>query len=1266
MFRITSNTILRIVSWNVKGLGNPVKRARVLAHLKQLQPDIICLQETHTKRSVQLVLRANWLGQAYNANFGSKARGVYLFRKNIPFSQSAVIADPEGRFLLLSGDLNSMPVTFVNIYGPNFDSPEFFQKIFKMIPNLDSSNIIIAGDMNLVMDTQLDKSSTIHSLQSKSSQLVKGALRNMNILDTWRSLNPTGRAYSFFSPVHGTYSRIDYIFLDSKLIPLIKDITYHPILVSDHGPVSVDLDLATLANARRRNWRFDPTLLKEDFFLKKFEEHILTYIQENDNGEVNDMILWEGLKAVIRGQVISFTAAKRISEETEFRNIETKLQQLEQLYQVTPSIDLLGNITKLRSEYNYILNKRVCLQITKCKQNFFEYGDKPHKLLARVLRKTQASQTILSIDKNGEIIRDPQEINECFKDFYCDLYSSKCSAGQSIIQDFLEKCNLPKLDSDAVSDLDADITLNEIKTAISQLPNNKAPGPDGFGAEFYKAYSAVLAPLILRMFNHAKVSGTLPSSLYHGVISLILKKDRDPLSVSSYRPISLLCVETKILTKILSTRLKDHITKLIHSDQTGFIPKRHIYFNMRRLFNLMYSTARSSDDSIVIALDAEKAFDQVEWPYMFAVLSRFGFGDSFINWIRILYKEPTASVLTNNNLSTPFRLYRGTRQGDPISPFIFALVLEPLAARIRLKSEILPIIHGNHPHKFSAYADDVVLFVSKPKSSIDPLLQLINEFGLFSGYKVNWTKSELMPLSEESDLEYLGKTPFRIVKDKFESLGITVSRKLSDLLKLNWTKKINQLQKNIEFWNTLPISMVGRVNAVKMIVLPRFLYIFQSIPVCIPQSYFQGLESILLSFIWSGKVPRISKKHLMKSKGDGGLGLPNFKLYYMASHLNIFSFWRRCTPGADLEGQPSWLLIEHMSCKSSCLPALLNSPANVKNTLYDKNPIIQNSLKVWNQILKLVKAPKMYLDTPICNNHAFKPGLDDITFATWREKGLSLLKHFYIDGRLVSFQQLRDQYNLPNSHFFRFLQIRHFLRASVPNYDSIPQNATLDSFLSVEPYSKGAVSHLYRVLLSLIVPTTDTYREQWQEELGERISADIWHDCVKNIYNSSVNARHSLIQFKILHRLHFSPTKLKNIYQNVSGMCAKCLSVQGTLSHLFVHCHKLQQFWGSIFDFVTKAIGRRVLCTPITILFGVTELGWAKNKYEVRVISMCTLLARKMILLCWKSDKPPSFDMWLKELGNVLYLEKIRYTLSNRLSIFHKTWKTVISLLDNL
>ena len=1258
---------LRFISWNVRGLGNPVKRAKVLSHLKSMQPDVIFLQETHAKRNIPSVLRANWLGQAYHANFGAKARGVaILFRKNVPFTHSTTIADTEGRYLILQGHLASTHVTLVNIYGPNFDSPEFFQKLFNRIPEVRSSHILIAGDANCVMDPVLDRSSSLPYSQSKAGGRLKVLLESSNIVDIWRLLNPSGREYSFFSPVHKSSSRIDYFFIDSKFLPAVTNSTYHPILVSDHSPVTLDLQFKDLENRNNRSWRFDPLLLKDEVFQKEMESHISLFLASNDNGEVDDSVLWESCKVVMRGHIIAHSSAKRKLQEASLRNIETNLKKLDKDYVDNPSPELLGKITKLRYDFNSILTKRVCSQLLSYRQQIFEIGDKPHKLLARLLKQSQASHSILSIkNKNGNLVTAPRDINSCFEEFYRDLYSSKTSSSQAVIDDFLRDCDLPSLDEEAVAALDANITLDEVKLAIAQSPNNKAPGPDGFGAEYYKAFATSLAPLMLRMFNNSKELGSMPAGSYLGRISLILKKDRDPELASSYRPISLLPVETKILSKILSSRLKEHITKIIHPDQTGFMPDRHIQFNMRRLFNIMYSPKRNSEDAIVISLDAQKAFDQVEHPYMLSVLAKFGFGEAFINWMQIIYREPTATVVTNRNESVPFRLFRGTRQGDPISPYIFALALEPLAARIRSNEAIHPIVQSGIPHKISAYADDVVLYISDPKSSIPPLLNLINDFGAFSGYRINWSKSELMPLSKLVDMAYLESTPFKIVLDKFKSLGIIVTSKFNQLLKLNWADKLNQLKSNIEFWKTLPISMAGRINAIKMVTLPRFLYIFQSLPVNIPQYYFKNLDSVITSFIWFGKTPRIRLAHLLKRKDEGGFGLPHFRLYYFAAHWNFIAHWYDCYFGCNTEHMPSWLRLEHLSCVNSSLPALLNAPVKFKKETYSCNPVIQSSLRVWSQLLTFIKAPKLYLHAPICGNHAFKPGLTDSAFRIWRDKGIDSLDNLYINDQFVSFQQLRDSFQLPPSHFFRFLQIRDFFRSHLNSFELKTRHPVMDCLMDILPFSKGAVSQVYSVLQDISSPSSSHLQLLWQTDLGIDIPDDMWEECIGNIHRSSINVRHSLIQFKIVHRLHFSPTKLHKIH-NSSPMCCKCITEEGTLAHLFIHCHKLQSFWSQIFDFMSKAYQRDFPPEPLTALFGVVERGWAQNNCERQAVKLATLVARKLILQAWKSVNPPTVKMWIKELGNVIHLEKIRFVLSDREPQFYKIWSPLLSMIEGL
>lgn len=202
-----------------------------------------------------------------------------------------------------------------------------------------------------------------------------------------------------------------------------------------------------------------------------------------------------------------------------------------------------------------------------------------------------------------------------------------------------------------------------------------------------------------------------------------------------------------------------------------------------------------------------------------------------------------------------------------------------------------------------------------------------------------------------------------------------------------------------------------------MVVLPRFTYLFQSIPSCIPQSYFKKLDSILTAFIWQYKVVRIGKKHLCKAKYEGGFALPNLRCYYWAAHLNILAFWRSgiLTEGTE-EDTPAWLSMERAACLGTSLPALLNSP--VKNKLLNAgNYLVHNSLKIWKQIKTYFKAPNMYIDRPIRGNHTFKSASVDSTFARWKEKGVECLKDLYQGGHLMSFEQLRNKYDPPASHY---------------------------------------------------------------------------------------------------------------------------------------------------------------------------------------------------------------------------------------------------------
>lgn len=309
-----------------------------------------------------------------------------------------------------------------------------------------------------------------------------------------------------------------------------------------------------------------------------------------------------------------------------------------------------------------------------------------------------------------------------------------------------------------------------------------------------------------------------------------------------------------------------------------------------------------------------------------------------------------------------------------------------------------------------------------------------------------------------------------------------------------------------------------------MVVLPRFLYIFQNIPVFIPLYNFNKLDSIISSFIWNNKLARISKKHLFKRKAEGGFSLPHFKLYYWSGNMNVLLHWRNGLPLAhcNQEDIPSWLQIEMSSCGATSLPALLNNPAKMKPPPYIKNPIILHSLRIWKQIQLFLGLPKVYIDSPICHNHAFSSALMDPVFFMWKAKNIVFIQDLYFEGNLVSFQWLRQTYDLLSTHLFRFLQIRHYIRSHIPDYERMPKHNTMDSLRRLIPGSRGTVSSLYNILMAHVEVSTEKLKNDWEQELNIELNVKDWEGILDRIHSSSINSRHTLVQFKVVHRLHYS------------------------------------------------------------------------------------------------------------------------------------------------
>lgn len=194
--------------------------------------------------------------------------------------------------------------------------------------------------------------------------------------------------------------------------------------------------------------------------------------------------------------------------------------------------------------------------------------------------------------------------------------------------EFFEKLKIPSLSREDREELEALLTLEELQRVIADMANQKAPGPVGLPIEIFKRYGDVLLPKLLEVFNRAIVEGRLPISMTEATIIVLLKEGKNPLDVASYRPISLLCSDVKIFAESLANRLKRIISKVEHPDQTGFIPDRSVSVNIRQVYLNMQLPIENGGNGAVLSLDAAKAFNSLEWHYIWKVLAELTRYDS--------------------------------------------------------------------------------------------------------------------------------------------------------------------------------------------------------------------------------------------------------------------------------------------------------------------------------------------------------------------------------------------------------------------------------------------------------------------------------------------------------------------------------------------------------------------------------------------------------------------------------------------------------------
>lgn len=871
----SDNTNIHILTLNVQGVRDRNKQKRVYEWSKQQKASILFLQETHLTDDTCRAFDQQFKGLVFHSFGTSNSRGVaILIHSSVCHKVHNVYRDSDGRLLIVNIEVDRVTYSLVNIYAPNYqcDRNRFFKHLSENITQHAQGLILLAGDFNEILNPKIDRKNRGNRIpkKSKASTSLSSIIREKGLVDIWRMKNKQKVQFTWKRQSLNEASRLDYFLIQNDVITSVVSSDIRPAQISKTSHLSVSLKLKLCEQTRGSGlWKINNSMLKDEDYkaliIRTIENSKLNSARNNLTGHN----VWEKIKIDVRETTQSYSKLKAKNTRNRCIHLESTLKTLHQIQDENMDINenLKTEIINTEKELDSIYEYRAKGAQIRARAEWIEQGEKSTNFFLGLEKSRQLKKNINTLtSSDGRTLTDQTDILNEQVNYYKNLYTAK-NIDTAKMTNYLNTTQLANtLSQTDMQVCEEQINTEECKQSLFSMKLNKTPGSDGLSVEFYQTFWNYLSEPFMNSLNESLRKCQLTDTQSHGVLSLIFKSG-DETNLNNWRPITLLNVDYKIIARTLAQRLQKVISKIVSTDQNGYIKNRFIGFSIRTIQDIIDYAEESNLEGVLLFLDYQKAFDSIDWSFMNMALEKFGFGHAFMNSVKMLYKNANNSIINNGWVSNSFSISRGIRQGCPISALLYILTAEIMAENIRNNINIKGIkVKHSKEIKLTQMADDTTIFLES-ENYIPALLNEIQRFSEVSGLMLNKSKTKGLFLgNRRNNRRTIHGIDFS--KSVVKALGIYFSANTQEAQQLNWNKLIEDIQNLLNSWKRRKLTLFGRITVLKSLAMSKCNYLLQCITVT--QEVLAKIESLFFKFLWNDKNDKIKRKQLMQNYENGG------------------------------------------------------------------------------------------------------------------------------------------------------------------------------------------------------------------------------------------------------------------------------------------------------------------------------------------------------------------------------------------------------------